>query len=265
MHLFNKNNKKLFKDSTEDVFYMKFPLMSEYSTLEHRVFTRNGGASRDPFKSLNTSYTVGDLSENVENNLQIIKQVITADNLMYMNQVHGKEVLSLSKKKNHELYSVPDADAIITDIPSLAIMIKQADCQGIILFDPVRQVVSVVHSGWKGSVENILDATVKKMETEFKCDPENIIAAIGPSLGPCCAEFVSYEEMFPSFFRKYMTATNHFDFWLISEMQLVKAGLLKKNIEISGICTKCRTDLFFSYRGEDITGRFATVAMINDQ
>jgi YfiH family protein len=205
------------------------------------------------------------LSENVEKNLQIIKQNIAAEKLVYMNQVHGKEIISLSRKNTPLLNTVPLADAIITDIPSLAIMIKQADCQGIILFDPVNQVVSVVHSGWKGSVENILAAAVKKMEKEFECDPENIFAAIGPSLGPCCAEFITHEEIFPYFFKEYMTANNHFDFWSISEAQLVEAGLLKKNIEVSGICTKCRTDLFFSYRAENVTGRFATVAMINEQ
>lgn len=262
MYLFNKNNKKLFKDPSEDLFYMKFPLMSEYTALEHRVFTRNGGTSEGPFKSLNVSYTVGDLSENVEHNLQIIKKSIAAGNLLYMNQVHGNEVISLSRENNHELCEAPDADSIITDIPSLAIMIKQADCQGVILFDPVNSVVSAVHSGWKGSVKNIIGTTVKKMEKVFKCDPENIVAAIGPSLGPCCSEFKTHKEIFPSSFMAYMTENNYFDFWAISEMQLVKAGLLKKNIEISGICTKCRTDFFFSYRGEHKTGRFATVAMI---
>ena len=262
MHLFNKNNKKLPDSSPEDIFYMKFPQLSEYTTLGHRVFTRNGGTSRDLFKSLNTSYTVGDLPKRVEDNLQIIKENIMADNLLYMNQVHGKKVISFSKKNACEFYKVPHADAVITDIPSNAIMIKQADCQGIILFDPVKSVVSAVHSGWRGSVENILGETVKKMESDFKCCPENIIAAIGPSLGPCCAEFITHEDIFPSSFMEYIVDNNHFDFWSISEMQLIKAGLLKKNIEIAGVCTKCRTDLFFSYRGESKTGRFATIAMI---
>ena len=263
MHLFNKNNKKLPGSSLEDIFYMKFTRLSEYTAIEHRVFTRIGGTSVDHFKSLNTSYTVGDLPERVDDNLQIIKDNIRADNLIYMNQVHGKEVISFSKKGACEFHKVPNADAVITDIPSLAIMIKQADCQGIILIDPEASVVAAAHSGWRGSVENILGETIKKMEQDFKCRPENIIAAIGPSLGPCCAEFITYEEIFPSSFEKFKVGNFNFDFWSISEMQLVGAGLLKENIEIAGICTKCRTDLFFSYRGESETGRFATVAMIN--
>jgi YfiH family protein len=263
MHLFNKNNIKLPDSSLEDIFYMKFPRLSEYTGLEHRVFTRIGGTSGDPFKSLNVSYTVGDLPERVDDNLQIIKENIIAENLLYMNQVHGKKVISFSKKDARKYYKVPNADAVITDNPSLAIMIKQADCQGIILFDPAASVVSAVHSGWRGSVENILGETVKKMKRDFKCSPENIIAAIGPSLGPCCGEFITYEEIFPSSFEKFKVGNSNFDFWSISEMQLINAGLVKENIEIAGICTKCRTDLFFSYRGDNKTGRFATVAMIN--
>lgn len=262
MHLFNKNNKKLPDNPPEDIFYLKFPLLSEYPALRHRVYTRNGGTSSEPFKSLNSSYTVGDLSKRVEDNLQIIKEDIMTDNLFYINQVHGKKVVSLSKKGTGKFNKTPDADAVITDIPSLAIMIKLADCQGIILFDPIKLVVSAVHSGWRGSVENIIGETVKQMERDFECSPENIIAAIGPSLGPCCAEFITHEEIFPSYFMDYVTENNHFDFWSISVMQLVMAGLIKKNIEIAGICTKCRTDLFYSYRGEEKTGRFATVAMI---
>jgi copper oxidase (laccase) domain-containing protein len=81
-------------------------------------------------------------------------------------------------------------------------------------------------------------------------------------LGPCCAEFKTYKDIFPEHFQKYMIGECNFDFWAISEMQLVDAGLNGDNIEKADICTKCRTDIFFSYRGEGISGRFATVAMI---
>ena len=101
------------------------------------------------------------------------------------------------------------------------------------------------------------------MVKDFGCLPENIKAAIGPSLGACCAEFKTYREIFPEHFQKYMVGECNFNFWAISQMQLMKEGIKKESIEISGICTKCRTDIFYSYRGEGETGRFATVAMIN--
>ena len=179
-----------------------------------------------------------------------------------MSQQHGKEVTSLNDKKEIEREKIYKADALITNIPSVAIMVKQADCQGVILFDPVKSVVAVVHSGWKGSVKNILGETVKRMEKDFNCSPLNILAAIGPSLGPCCAEFKTYRDIFPESFQKHMKEEFNFDFWSISEMQLINAGLKKYHIEKANICTKCRTDIFFSYRGEGKTGRFATVAML---
>jgi len=103
-----------------------------------------------------------------------------------------------------------------------------------------------------------------RMKSEFGCEPGDITAAIGPSLGPCCSEFKTYREIFPPEFVTHMVSENHFDLWEISRMQLLRAGLMKEKIEIAGVCTKCNTDLFYSYRGEGETGRFGTVAMLKE-
>jgi copper oxidase (laccase) domain-containing protein len=103
---------------------------------------------------------------------------------------------------------------------------------------------------------------VALMKSEFGCRARNIRSAIGPSLGPCCAEFIDYKSMFPEDFRHFMVRENYFDLWAISCAQLLETGLLKENIEVAGICTRCRTDLFYSYRGEGVTGRFATAVML---
>jgi hypothetical protein len=93
----------------------------------------------------------------------------------------------------------------------------------------------------------------------FDCRTRDIIAGIGPSLGPCCAEFVNYANEIPPTFWKYKDALDHFDFWSLSRDQLRDAGLQSENICLSNLCTRCNTDRFFSYRGEGITGRFAAV------
>jgi polyphenol oxidase len=235
-------------------------LMAEPS-LSHFFFTREGGTSPHPYTGLNVSYNTGDQPDNVHRNLQLIKNETGASRVISVHQVHGTEILILRKGNSDDPES-PAADAIITDIPSLGIMVKQADCQGIILYDRVRSVVAVVHSGWRGNVLDIIGVAVRKMESEFGCEPENILAAIGPSLGPCCAEFTSWRDIFPPEFQNYMVKENMFDLWEISRMQLIRAGLMEDNIRIAGICTKCNTDLFYSYRGEGETGRFGTVAMI---
>jgi YfiH family protein len=241
--------------------YFQYPKLSLNRQLVHGVFTRQGGVSDAPYNSLNTSYDVGDRKKNVTENLQKIKKTIGAKHLIFMHQNHGIGIQVLRKDRPK-----PDgalsADAMITDIPRLALLVKQADCQGVIVFDAHKKVVANAHCGWRGSVQNILGRVVTRMEQDFGCRRSHLCATIGPSLGPCCAEFVSYAEIFPDEFLKFMTRKNCFDFWAISCRQLVEAGLQEDNIEVAGICTRCRPDIFFSYRAEGRTGRFGTVAML---
>jgi polyphenol oxidase len=259
---FDKNNREMNEPLQGECFYFCFHGLSAHNELTHRVYTRHNGCSRPPYNSLNVSYAVGDDPLAVDSNIQTIRHNMGADRVIYMNQQHGDTVISLKDSLEAAPDLVFEADALITDIPGIAIMVKQADCQGIILFDPVKKVVAVVHSGWKGSVKNIAGRALEKMCMEFGSIPEDIIAGIGPSLGPCCAEFTTYEEILPLHFRDYMRGKAHFDFWAITEMQLMDSGLKKDNIEKAGLCTRCNPDQFFSYRGECRTGRFATVAMI---
>jgi len=132
-----------------------------------------------------------------------------------------------------------------------------ADCQAVVLFDPVRRVVANIHSGWRGSVANIIAKTVSVMQHHFACNPADLLAGVGPSLGPCCAEFIHYEDEIPRQYWHYKNSGRHFDFWAMSRDQLCKAGVPGDNIRVAGCCTRCRTDLFFSYRAEKVTGRFA--------
>jgi hypothetical protein len=138
-------------------------------------------------------------------------------------------------------------------------MVKVADCQSVFLYDPFLKVVANVHSGWRGSIKNVIGRAVKAMETEMQCLARHIVAGVGPSLGPCCAEFVNYETEIPKEFWKYKDQSDRFDFWSLSRDQLVAAGVLNENIYLSKMCTKCNPTLFFSYRGEGQTGRFAAV------
>ncbi|MDX2500846.1 MAG: laccase domain-containing protein, partial [Deltaproteobacteria bacterium] len=116
-----------------------------------------------------------------------------------------------------------------------------------------------VHSGWRGSIDNIIGRTIEAMQHHFGCHPDAILAGIGPSLGPCCAEFINYKTEIPQEFWRYKDPVDHFDFWAISYDQLLDAGVLAKHIESCQMCTRCRTDEFFSYRAEKTTGRFAAV------
>jgi len=243
--------------------HFRYPLFSPYPQLSHAVLTRHGGTSRRPYHSLNTSFGVGDLPGHVAANLDIIRDFLGARRLIHMKQVHGTGILAIHRGEEKKKILMPAADALITDVCGLALLVKQADCQGVILFDPGRGVVAVVHCGWRGNAANILSKAAARMQQEFRCQARNLLACIGPSLGPCCAEFVDHEKLLPEAFQAVrVNGAAHFDLKAFSRQQLLDAGLKKEHIQVSGLCTRCRTDLFYSYRGEGRTGRFGTVAML---
>ena len=247
---------------SDEVVYFQFESLLREQGLMHAVFGRHGGASDPPFSSLNTSYSTGDDADRVRRNLSTVMKVMGGENLLYMNQIHGREVLVLHGKDPAHFRQGAQADAVITDRKNLILMVKQADCQGILFYDPTTRVIAAAHCGWRGNVLNILGSVVERMVLEFGCSRARLIAAIGPSLGPCCAEFIGYPKIFPRSFRSSMVRENYFDLWRISRLQLLEAGLVAENIEVAGVCTVCRTDLFFSYRAEKTTGRFATAIML---
>jgi YfiH family protein len=179
-----------------------------------------------------------------------------------MNQSHGDRILVMREGEYNPSTKIPSADAMITNISGLALMVKLADCQGVMIFDHKNRVLANVHCGWRGNVNNVIEKAVTRMTKEFGSSPSDLLAAISPSLGPCCAEFVTHEAIFPETFKQFMIQENYFDLWAMSRWQLTKAGLREENIEIAGICTRCRIDLFYSYRGEGQTGRFGAVAML---
>jgi YfiH family protein len=246
-----------------EVLSYHFPALSKEAGLRHAVYTRRGGVSQPPYDNLNTGYGVGDEEERVTTNLLIIRKSMEARDLLYMNQVHGTNVLVFDREEGVASGGGGTAaDAMITDLSGVALMVKQADCQGVILFDPRNRVIANVHCGWRGNRANILGKVVDRMKRSFGVSPAEMRAAIGPSLGPCCAEFTSHRTLFPESFKPFMVSKNHFDLWGISLWQLLEAGVRKERIEVAGICNRCRTDLFFSFRGEGTTGRFATVVML---
>lgn len=249
------------------VSFFQFPNLARFSGIEHAIFTRNGGYSEGPYRSLNVSFEVGDAQNNVAENRCVISRCIKEKNLVFAKQVHGSEVLVFAKDSRISLERVlnisQQGDAMVTDIPQIFLVIQLADCQSILMYDPVRQVVANVHSGWRGSINNIIDRTIKEMKKNFGCSPSDIIAGVSPSIGPCCAEFSNYKNEIPQNFWKYKDGNHHFDFWSISFHQLCNAGVLPHNIFLSKLCTKCNPDQFYSYRHQAITGRFAAVIGLN--
>lgn len=240
-----------------------FDSFRSVSGLAHGVFTRHGGVSPAPFDSLNVAINCGDSPDAVRENLLRIRAVLGGPQLVFSRQVHGNtvnlvdEALLEQNPPDAPFVQAPPGDALVTGLRGVGLMIKVADCQAVLLVDPVRQVIANAHCGWRGSVQDLAGKTVQVMRQRFGSDPRDLLAGVSPSLGPCCGEFIHFEKELPRAFHAYQARPHHFDFWAITRAQLQSAGLLPEHIEIAGRCTKCETGDFFSYRGERITGRMA--------
>ncbi|MEJ5366465.1 MAG: peptidoglycan editing factor PgeF [Desulfosoma sp.] len=249
-----------------------WPELNALPGIAHAVFTRHGGVSRPPYATLNTALSNGDDPKAVAENLRRIASWIGVPVLVAAPQVHGTHVAVVDEDllsgasrpldNGCPLVLAPQADALVTACRGVGLMIKIADCQAVFLVDPVRGVVANVHCGWRGSVQNILAATVQVMQTRFGTNPADLIAAVSPSLGPCCAEFRHYETEIPQSLWSFQVRPTYFDFWAISRYQLTACGVRSENILTAGECTVCRSDKYFSYRGEKTTGRMAAIVAL---
>jgi hypothetical protein len=237
--------------------FVQYSFFTHIEALSAVTFSRHGGASETPYHSRNVGLHVGDDEARVLRNRALIKEELGLVRLVSAKQVHGESILKVNW--------LPDADeehaghdALMTNIPEVGLMIQQADCQAVMLYDPEHRAVANIHSGWRGSVANIITKTVAAMTAAYGTRPASLFAAISPSLGPCCGEFINYQQELPPAFHGYQTQPNHFDFWAISRDQLRDTGVRSEQIEIAGRCTVCDGN-YFSYRRDKVTGRFASV------
>lgn len=223
-----------------------------------KIFTRLGGVSHEPYDSLNVRFGIGDNKDDVLKNRKLICEElrIELEQLVSLNQIHSDRILYVDKMVKGE---IDGYDAMITNKKGIFLMIQVADCQAVCMYDPEKKAVANTHNGWKGSAQNIVGKTIRKMEEQFGCDPADILVGISPSLGPCHSEFSDPYKELPVHLQPYILKNNHVDFWEATADQCTSEGVLKENIEVSEICTVCDDD-YFSYRKSGgKTGRFAVI------
>jgi len=248
------------RDQHNGLAWWQWSLLAEFSEVEHRVWTRHGGVSQTPFDGLNLSFSVGDEAARVSQNRALVRQAMGLEELISVGQVHGNNSLILTDKaKVTSDRETRGIDILITDIPGIGLLIKQADCQAVGLYDPENQVIANIHCGWRGNVQNVTGQAVQRLQEIFGSRPEAILAGISPSLGPCCAEFSNYKKEIPEVFWSYQVRPTYFNLWQLSFDQLQGAGLKPEHIQVAGVCSRCRQEDFFSYRRNRITGRNGTV------
>jgi YfiH family protein len=255
-----------------DIPYFQFDSFPANGRIQHAVFTRQGGVSPAPFQSLNLSVSVPDEKARVYENRRRAYGLYGRDTatVVHAHLVHGTSVTAVTQANNGTW--LPHVDGIITNEPGCALTMNYADCGPIFLYDPVHQAIGLGHAGWQGAVKDLPGAMVRAMQAEFGSDPAKLIAGLGPAIGPCCYEVgepviraVHAAFTDPASLLIQQTNNNqrpHFDLPEANRRNLEKAGV--RHIEQSGLCTACRTDLFFSHRAEKgRTGRFGTILILS--
>jgi hypothetical protein len=231
------------------------------------VFTRQGGISPEPWRSLNLSISVGDDAERVAKNRLRVFEAVGRDpaSLHDVWLVHGADIVYADKPRPLD-HPPQKADIIFTDNPKVSLFMRYADCVPLLFHDPVKGVVGIAHAGWMGTLQGVAEGALRGMKQRYGSRPADVIVGIGPSIG--VDHYEVGEDVAAKFREKYPDSAGQIiqhsdggvflDLWAANTLQLQRAGV--ERIQVSGICTACNLADWFSHRAEKgRTGRFGAV------
>lgn len=264
-----KNGKEILRlmdipvPGEESMPLFQFPLLMETGVAEHAFTTRKGGVSEGIFSTLNLSFTRGDSPKAVKKNYERLAKAlgVSVEDFVFSDQTHTTNVLRVGKREcgmgitKERTYH--DIDGLITNEPGVVLSTFYADCVPLFFIDPVNRAVGLSHSGWRGTVGRMGKATLLAMEAEFGTNPQEVIAAVGPSICQDCYEvsedvasefagaFAGHEKdiLIDKGNGKYQL-----DLWKSNEIVLTEAGILPEHLAVTNICTCCNDKLLFSHR-----------------
>ncbi|HAQ34580.1 MAG: hypothetical protein CMF74_11180 [Maricaulis sp.] len=238
----------------------------------HAFTTRHGGVSKGGYSSLNLSWKDGDDKDDITENRRRVTEALGLDRLIFLNQVHGNTVHRVEAIPETG-WSVGQGDGLITNIPGLGLVTQTADCTPVLLFDPVNRAVGAVHSGWRGTVQDVVGETVEAMVREYGTDPADLLAAIGPAITPANYRvgpevLDQFEDLFGSLKGLALERDDEggagIDVSQAVRRQLAAAGIPETQIERLPVCTY-GDERFFSCRrakGTPFGGQAGIIALV---
>ncbi len=257
------------------LMFITFKSLEKFSELSHLFSTRLGGVSKGYFGTMNLGLKLGDQRSDVIENYKILCEQMGSDisHLVLSDQTHTNNVLVVDKSNCGSGIlresDFCDVDGLITDCAGVALVTQSADCCLLAFYDPEKRVIAASHAGWRGTVAEIGKNTVLKMQQTFGCNPENIVAAIMPSICRECYEvdtpvYSEFEKLKHLDLNKIFTAKGggkyQLDLWEANRQILCAAGLKNENIELTDICTNCQSEFLHSHRAT--AGRRGVNALI---
>ena len=254
-----KNQEHIFDEKVvNDVPFLAYPLLENTGIVHHGFSTRLGGVSTGNCATMNISTTRGDDPEAIAENKRRIAGAIGVlpEDMTFTHQTHTTNVAVVRKENRGTRFS--ETDGMVTNETGICLVTFYADCVPLYFVDPVKHAIGMCHSGWRGTVGKIGKVTVQKMAEEYGCNPDDMVAAIGPSICQDCYE-VSEDvivEFKKSFDEKYWTELFYskdngkyqLNLWKANEIVLMEAGIRREKIAVTNVCTHCNPDVLFSHR-----------------
>lgn len=250
--------------------YLKSSLMENLDGMIHGFTGKGGGVSCGKITGLNLGFRVEDDPESVMENYRLVAEDLgfPLEMAVLSRQTHTDNIRVVTREdagkglvRESDIF---DTDGLMTKEKGIPLVVFTADCVPILLCDTKRPAVAAVHAGWRGTVQDIGGKAVRKMQEQFGSDPKDILAVIGPSIGPCHFSFgPEAPEYFPAEFCKPQEDGYLVDLWAMNKSLLLAQGVLEEHIEVAEVCTVCHAEEFYSYRThKEHTGRQAAIIMI---
>ena len=261
--LIYKNAAHIFDEVEKKTPYLEYPLFQETGIVTSAFSTRLGGVSVGYYSSLNLSFDRGDDPARVLENFKRIgaSMGVAIEDMVLSKQTHTTNVRVVTKEDKGkgvmQERNYTDVDGMITNVPGICLVTSYADCVPLYFVDPVKKAIGLSHSGWRGTVGKIGKNTVQLMQENFGSKPEDLLAAVGPSVCMDCYEVSedvadAFKEAFPGHADEILLDKKNgkyqLDLWGANEIVLTEAGVLKEKIAVTNICTCCNPDLLFSHR-----------------
>lgn len=254
----------------EERQYLQSELLKSQEGIIHGFTGKTGGVSSGKITGLNLGFRVEDDPESVMENYRLVAEDLgfPMENAVLSRQTHTDNIRVVTRKDAGKGLvresDILDTDGLMTEEKGIPLVVFAADCVPILLCDTKRPAVAAVHAGWRGTVQDIGGKAVQKMEEQFGSKPEDILAVIGPSIGPCHFTFGKEAvEYFPPEFCTPQGDGYLVDLWALNRALLLARGVKTDHIEVAEVCTVCNGDMFYSYRTHrEQTGRQAAIIMI---
>ncbi len=238
----------------DDQIYYQSSLIKYCDGVEHAFSTRTGGVSPSPYSGLNLGLSVGDDEANVQTNRHLFFRALQVDlkQMASGEQVHDNRIQIIDAPGHFS-----GTDGLISNQKNIVLVIKTADCAPVLFYDPEQRVIAAVHAGWRSIQQNILTNAVNLLVNQFKCRPDDILCAVGPSIQACCYEVKQdVANRFPEPVIIRRKDRLFLDLPALIRKQLLDMQIPEKNIDSSNLCSCCNKDKFYSYRRDGIqTGR----------